>query len=288
MRIKVGTINLQVREYKNVGDAILFLHFGGSNLMMWQRAIPYFEERYHLILADLRGHGKSDKPRTGYHIDEMASDIIGIMDYLGIEEAHVIGSSIGAEIGLSLAADYPEKIKSLSCEGALYSEFGPYGLWEGTESAFKDYTQKRMKKMKEISPQVFPSIDAFVDERKKVFEKYGWWNEYIEAVERYDAFNVEEGQYTQSWGKKAREDYTKHYFEYRFEEYYKRVKCPLLMLPDEGMLENERAKEVMTGLRDLSVQGQIAEISGWVHPYGWLLGADKMSERILSFLEELK
>ena len=81
-----------------------------------------------LILVDLRGHGKSDKPRTGNHIDQMAKDVAGVMDRLEIDHAHVVGSSLGAEVGLSLAANYPQRVTSLVCDGALYSEYGPYGI----------------------------------------------------------------------------------------------------------------------------------------------------------------
>ncbi len=139
MRVKVNQIELQIREYKQEGDAIIFLHFSGANLMMWQRVVPYFQDRYRLILVDLRGHGKSDRPETGYHVDEMARDVVGIMEHLKLERAHIVGSSLGAEVGLSLAANYPEKVISLVCDGALSSEYGPYGTWEGSETDFEEH-----------------------------------------------------------------------------------------------------------------------------------------------------
>ncbi len=46
-RINICNIELQIREYKNDADALIFLHFGGGNLMMWQRIVPYFQEDYH-------------------------------------------------------------------------------------------------------------------------------------------------------------------------------------------------------------------------------------------------
>ena len=80
------------------------------------------------------------------------------------------------------------------------------------------------------------------------------------------------------------ENYMKHYFQYRFEDYYREVKCPLLMLPGEEELENEREKAVMKGLRELAEQGEIVEVSGWLHPYGWLLNPEDVSKAILEFL----
>ena len=81
LRVKVDGIILQIQEYEREGEAIIFLHFGSGNVTAWQPAIPYFQDRYRLILVDLRGHGKSNRPATGYHIDEMARDVAGVMEH---------------------------------------------------------------------------------------------------------------------------------------------------------------------------------------------------------------
>lgn len=286
IRVQVNQIALQIREYEQEGDAIIFLHFSGANLMMWHPIIPYFQDRYRLVLVDLRGHGKSDRPETGYHMDEMARDVIGIMQHLKLERAHIVGSSLGAEVGLSMAANYPAKVLSLVCDGALCSEYGPYGIWEGSEADFKEHVARQLEKMRNTPETVFPSLGALVDDRRQVFEKYVGWNRYIEAVERYGAYRIDEGKYTKGFGKQAMQDYMRHYFQYRFEDYYRRVSCPLLMLPGEDVLENEREKAAMEGLRALAQQGQIVKVSAWEHPYGWLLDPEDVSEAILKFLSE--
>jgi 2-succinyl-6-hydroxy-2,4-cyclohexadiene-1-carboxylate synthase len=79
------------------------------------------------------------------------------------------------------------------------------------------------------------------------------------------------------------ENYMKHYFQYRFEDYYRKVKCPLLMLGEED-LENEREKAAMEGLGELAEQAEIVKVSGWVHPYGWLLYPEDVCKAILKFL----
>jgi len=284
MRVRVNQIELHIRECEQEGDAIVFLHFSGANLMMWQRIVPDFRDRYRLILVDLRGHGKSDKPQTGYHIDEMARDVIGIMQHLKLERAHIVGSSLGAEVGLSIAANYPDKVISLVCDGALSSEYGPYGTWEGSETEFEEHVARQLEKMRATPDTIFPSVDALVDHSRQVLEGIGWWNEYVEAVERYGACQVDEGQYTKSFRKQAMADYMEHYFHCRFEDYYQRVKCPLLMVPGEEALENARERAVMEGLRQLAEQAEIATVSGWVHPYGWLLDPAGVSKAISQFL----
>ena len=286
IRVKVNQIELQIRDYEQEGDAIIFLHFSGVNLMMWQRIIPNFHDHYRLILVDLRGHGNSDKPETGYHIDEMASDVIGVMQHLKLERAHIVGSSLGAEVGLSIAANYPEKVISLVCDGALYSEFGPYGIWEGSETDFEEYVANQLEKVRNTPETVFPSVDALVDARREVLEKYGWWNKYVEAVERYGAYKVDEGKFTRGMGKQATENYMQYYFHYHFEDYYRKVKCPLLMLAEKD-LEDGREKAAMEGLRELAERGEIVEVSGWAHPYIWLLDPEDVSKELLKFLGDV-
>ena len=276
-------INLRVQDYESEGEAIIFLHFSGANLMMWQRVVPYFQDRYRLILVDLRGHGNSDRPETGYHMDEMARDIVGLMQSLDLERAYVVGSSLGAEVGLSLAAHYPDQVISLVCDGALSSEYGPYGIWEGSETAFKEYVARQLEKMRATPESVFPSVDALVEKSRAALEEIGWWNEYVEAVERYGACKLGEGKYTKSFRKSAMLNYVEGYFHYRFEDYYQKVQCPVLMLPGEDVLENEREKVAMQGLCELTAQGKIIYIPGWVHPYGWLLDPEAVCQTIRKF-----
>jgi pimeloyl-ACP methyl ester carboxylesterase len=285
-RVHVDDIELQIREYERESEAVIFLHFGGGNLMMWQRVVPLFQDSYRLILVDLRGHGKSDKPRWGNHIDKMAEDVVGMMEFLELDQAHIIGSSLGAEVGLSLAANYPARVTSLVCEGALYSEFGPYGIWDGSEADFKQFVDHQLTEARERAVLIFPSVEALVEARRKTFEKQGWWNPYIEQFLVYDACEIGAGKYSRSLQKWAQEEYLEHYFGYRFEDYYRRVKCPVLLLPGEEELQDDRIRKAMEGLSKLAHKARIVAVAGWEHPFGWLVDVDKMCKVVLEFLAE--
>lgn len=215
----------------------------------------------------------------------MTRDVIGVYQHLNLELAHIVGSSLGAEVGLSIAANYPEKAISLVCDGALSSEFGPFGTWEGSEASFEEHAASQLENIRNTPETIYPSVDALVDARRELLEKYGWWNNYVEAVERYGAYRVDEGKYMRGMGKQATENYMKYYFQYRFEDYYRKVKCPLLMLVEKE-LEDEREKTAMKGIRELTEQGEICEVSGWLHPYGWLLNPENASKAILKFLDD--
>ena len=283
--LKVGKIHLHLREYPSSDDAVIFLHYGGGNLMVWNPVIPYFKGKFHLILPDLRGHGKSDRPSNGYHMDSMAEDIHLLLKNLNIRSAHIIGSSLGAEVGLSLAANYPEVVKSLVCEGALFNEFGPNGIWEGSDEKFKSHAMKTLEDIRNRPIKKFSSIDELVAEKQSIYKKRGWWNQHFEDVIRYGAIRLESGQYTECWGFIA-EAYTKNYLYYQFDQYYRRVQCPVLFVPDAIPGQDEREKEIMYSFFSILKNGKITYIPEWVHPYGWLITPREVSLTILEFIRE--
>ena len=263
---------------------MLFLHFGGANLMMWQRVIPAFQQDYHLLLVDLRDHGRSDKPGTGNDIDQMARDLDGVLDFLKLERVHVIGSSLGAEVGLSLAANHPEKVASLVCDGALYSEYGPFGIWAGSEAAFQEHVEKQLEAARQRPAESFPSIPAFVEARRKILLGFGAWNATVEAFVEYDACSLKDGTIARSFGHPASENYKRSYFNSRFEDYYRRVKCPVLMVTGDEEPENPLEKAAMLKMSELPADGRLVVVPGWNHPYGWMLDPDAMVRVVLEFL----
>jgi pimeloyl-ACP methyl ester carboxylesterase len=76
------------------------------------------EQGNRVVLLDLLGHGRSDKPTraTDYRIDSYADQVIGLMDHLGLEQAVLGGISLGANVSLFAAARYPERVRALVLE----------------------------------------------------------------------------------------------------------------------------------------------------------------------------
>jgi 2-succinyl-6-hydroxy-2,4-cyclohexadiene-1-carboxylate synthase len=218
-------------------------------------------------------------------MDNMAADVAGIMDQLNLEHAHIIGSSLGAEVGLALAANYPAKVLTLVCDGALSSAYGPYGTWEGSEGAFEEHVIDMLNKMAARPKTTFPTVEALIANRREMFEQYIGWNADIETLERYAVYETAGGQFATGLSKAANAGYMKNYFHYRFEDYYPQVNCPLLMVPDAGDLEDQLEKAAREGLCALAVQGQIVTVAGWDHPYGWLLKPHGMVQAILNFFD---
>lgn len=284
--IQAGEAGTQVRDYPHDGEAVIFLHFGGGNMQMWRDVVPFFTDAYRVVLADLRGHGRSDKPPGGYHIDQMAEDIVRVMDALGIEAAHVVGSSLGAEVGLALAAKHPERALSLVCEGALFNEGGPYGIWDGSAEAYRSYAQRTLHELEAREEKKYASVEEMVAESERTFGEMGWWNDVFASVVRYDAIETDDGMYVKSWGRIALA-YMRHALYYNFGDYYAKVQCPVMLLPDTFPGQDECEVDIMQRLFALIGDGRIVKIPDWVHPYGWMLTPKSGSRAVLDFLKDI-
>jgi len=100
-------------EITGEGENLLFIHGLGSSTRDWEKQVPVFSEKYQVISIDLRGHGKTDKPKGPYNMQMFAEDIAELLKKLGIKSTHILGISLGGGIAFQFAVDYPELVKSL-------------------------------------------------------------------------------------------------------------------------------------------------------------------------------
>jgi pimeloyl-ACP methyl ester carboxylesterase len=110
--MRVGEIQMYYETIGH-GEPVVFIHGLGSSARDWENQIGFFSKIYQVILFDVRGHGKSDKPPGPYSIPLFSRDLIALLTALQIGPVHVVGISMGGMIGLQLAVDAPELVKSL-------------------------------------------------------------------------------------------------------------------------------------------------------------------------------
>ncbi len=79
----------------------------------WAPHLTGLSRRFKVVVHDHRGAGRSSRPAIDYAIEQMADDLVQLLDGLGIERAHLIGHSAGGAIGQTLAIDRPERIGRL-------------------------------------------------------------------------------------------------------------------------------------------------------------------------------
>lgn len=287
--IKLDHIGINVRYSLNDKSVVLFLHFSGGNLNMWEGILPQFENEYSIIVPDLRGHGKSDKPLAGYHIDDMANDIYLLLERLNVECCHIVGSSMGAEIGLSLAASHPELVLSLICEGALYNEFGEYGLFNGTEEEIEHKKEVMRTVLAEREERVFKTKEEYIEEQRAELIQQGLWNEYFLAFFEHNLQQMQNGNFTYCYLNHVRTEYIQKYWDVKFEQYYKKVKCPILFLPSEEEWKDERIRSSLSAFTGLLNTYEIEHIENSIHAYVWMqlpLTAGEVAKKFISKHDE--
>lgn len=97
-------------EVKGVGPPLLLLHAGIADSRMWDEQFEPFAQHFQTIRFDLRGFGRSHMPPGHF---SNYKDVAGLMDYLGLESACVLGISFGGLIALDFALAYPERVSAL-------------------------------------------------------------------------------------------------------------------------------------------------------------------------------
>ena len=103
------------------GPALVLLHGTSANHAVWEPVSDALEGRATVIALDQRGHGRSDKPAKGYQGDDFVTDVITVLDALGIEHARVAGHSLGGRNAWLAAARYPARVVS-----AVVVDYTPY------------------------------------------------------------------------------------------------------------------------------------------------------------------
>jgi pimeloyl-ACP methyl ester carboxylesterase len=105
-------------ETYGTGSPMLFIHGNGGSIQHFSFQIPFFEQKYKVIVADSRAQGKSIDNGDSLSYEMMADDLNALLDHLHIDSCHVVGWSDGGINGLLLAIRHPDKVKKLAVTGA--------------------------------------------------------------------------------------------------------------------------------------------------------------------------
>jgi pimeloyl-ACP methyl ester carboxylesterase len=111
---KTGDVKLHYVRDGGEGEAVILLHGFPQNWSEWIKIMPTLSKDHDVIAVDLRGVGKSDKPKDGYDKKTNAQDIKRLMDELGIAKANIVGHDIGGMIAYAFAAQFPEMTQTVT------------------------------------------------------------------------------------------------------------------------------------------------------------------------------
>jgi N-formylmaleamate deformylase len=109
---------LKINYYRTGGEkpAVVLLHGLSDYGLCWTRLPLFLEPSYDVVMVDLRGHGMSAKPETGYSAEEMADDVFWVIRTLNLSKPVVIGHSMGASVAAVFARHNPKLVSGIILE----------------------------------------------------------------------------------------------------------------------------------------------------------------------------
>lgn len=118
------------------GPAIVLIHSLGADRSMWQPQVEALGAGHRLLLVDVRGHGSSDAPPGPYSLDELAGDVLAVVDAAGPDRFHVCGISIGGLIAQWLAIHQAARLISLIASNTA-ARIGSADTWNARIEAIR-------------------------------------------------------------------------------------------------------------------------------------------------------
>jgi len=152
------------------GTPLVLLHGFPLDHHIWDKVVPLLENNFDLIIPDLRGFGESTTVETPYTMEDLASDIAGLLDQLGIKESAVAGHSMGGYIALAFARNYPEKVKGLGLI-ATQALADPQERKEGRYKSVADVAEKGIGGVVDVMTTKFTSDEKLQEFARKSMEE---------------------------------------------------------------------------------------------------------------------
>jgi len=214
---------LEAHEWPGVGSAIVCIHGLTANHVCWQSVADILAPKHRLIAYDLRGRGDSDKPPTGYSLDQHGRDLSALLDHFGLKKAVLMGHSLGAHIALKFAVAHPKRVSKLvlvdggiDVRAEILDSLGPAINRLGVE---------------------YPSLDTFLGVIRSLPMFAGRWNDYLERYFRYDVETLPSGAVRSKAAKGAIAEELQSLQRERLWVYHHQIRCPTLIFraPD-GLL----------------------------------------------------
>jgi 3-oxoadipate enol-lactonase len=113
-RVALADHETLVAQRGESGPAVLLSHSLGVDWRMWEPVMSRLSEGRRVFAYDIRSHGWAAGAPAPFTMDDTAADLVGVMDALGLEKAHVVGLSMGGSIAQTAAVRYPERFASMA------------------------------------------------------------------------------------------------------------------------------------------------------------------------------
>lgn len=113
--IETGRLRVHYREQGQTdGLPLLLVHGSFGSSRWWEPFLAILPEEIHAIALDLRGCGQSDKPTTGYTIEEQAADLWAFVEAIGWDDFDLVGHASGGAVAVEFTLEHPNVVKTLA------------------------------------------------------------------------------------------------------------------------------------------------------------------------------
>lgn len=172
-------IKLHYLDYGGDGPTLLLAHGLTANAHSFEGLVAALDGSMRVIAVDLRGRGLSDKPASGYSLEDHARDMLGLLDELGLAEVVFAGHSYGGALAYVMAAEYPERITGCV---AIDAPAAP-------DPGILDQIQPVLDRL-EVT---FPSMEAYLEYVQAMPWFDGKWNDQLDVFYRTDVQQFPDG-----------------------------------------------------------------------------------------------
>ena len=221
--VSLEGLRVQYREWGGPGDSVILVHGLASTCRIWDLVAPVLSRRFAVLALDLRGHGASDKPDSGYDFATVAEDLHRFVNALGLDRPIVIGHSWGADVALTYASSHPSELGGLAMvDGGLLDLSSVEGMTldrarvEMAPPDFGDITAAQLfegVRARDFGYTVTPQI---LDIMSAGFEE------------------LEDGTVRARFARTNHMAVIDAYWAHQPSQLFERVECPVLLMPVRG------------------------------------------------------
>lgn len=156
------------------GAPLLLVPGLGAGTWLWDEFADTLGARFELIMPELRGSGRSDKPDERYSIAAFAADVVALIDGLGMESCHLLGASMGGYVAQHVAAHSPARVRRLVLAATALggeAQIGPTG--DVLTRLIRPHGRTRLDRLKDAYELGF--TPEFRDARPEVLDRITAW-----------------------------------------------------------------------------------------------------------------
>lgn len=251
--IDTNGIRLHYIDHGGTGPILVMTHGLTANAHSFDGLAKALGMEVRLIAVDLRGRGLSDKPDTGYAMEDHAADILGLLDHLGLDRALIGGHSFGGLLTYHIAAHHPERVRRCVIMDAPIE----------VDEAILEQIRPSMERL----GRVLPSWEDYLDTVKQQPYFEDWWNPEIESYYRADVRENDDGTVQSRSYPNHIEEAVTGTIGVPWSEYLERIEIPVLLIRatrpfgpsgSPPLLTGDQARRIIAGLND----GRLVEIDG--------------------------